>query len=595
MKTSKNKILSITTIIGVTLWTIPFGEYNNSYYASANDVTDITATTITAPDDNSEIFTETTPVVTDISNTATDNTENINVLQTTITSDETKLQFRIGDVNDDGSVNTSDATFILSIYASNAAQIENNFTPEQNASADCNGDGHIGTDDALLVLKYYAEKAAGIIDISFEDYVYNPPVTTTTVTETTETTTAETITTESTSETTTESTTSTSITTVTTSTTTTETILSTSLDVNCILQNSSPSLPTGCEATALTIALNYYGFNADKYDIAMNYLPRMNFTGGYGADFRYVFPGNPSTTSGYGCYAPAITATANAYFTANKNASFAEDITGIEFSDLYEYINAGTPVVFLGTMGMKAPYYTSSWTTPDGNTVTWKAGEHCLVLIGYDKSAGTVLVSDPLRGNVTYDATLVKQRYNDMGKNAVIIHKSDQYSGEVPYVVSGNVYRLRNSGSGLYLTVADGKNENGTNVIQKYADDSLSQQFRIIYDSDSNSYKFLPMCSSDGNDKVADIAKIGGCVVSGSNVQIYTQVDPPAQTFVIESYSDSDGTVRLSCRTNRSACLSVNGSSSGTASGNAYTSSGNAVIRTFSGEPTQLWYLEPVE
>lgn len=441
----------------------------------------------------------------------------------------------------------------------------------------------------MLVLKYYSEKAAGIIDISFEDYVYNPPVTTT-VSGTTETTTTETITTESTSETTTESTT---ITTTSTSITSTETVLSTSLDVKCILQNSSPSLPTGCEATALTIALNYYGFNADKYDIAMNYLPRMNFTDGYGADFRYVFPGNPSTSSGYGCYAPAITATANAYFTANKNASFAEDITGTEFSNLYEYINSGTPVIFLGTMGMKAPYYTSSWKTPDGNTVTWKAGEHCLVLIGYDKSAGTVLVSDPLRGNVTYDADLVKQRYNDMGKNAVVIHKSDQYSGEVPDVVSGNIYRLRNSGSGLYLTVADGKNENGTNVIQKSADDSLSQQFKILYYSDSNSYKLLPMCSSDGSDKVADIAKIGGCVVSGSNVQIYTQVDPPAQTFVIESHSD--GTVRLSCRTNRSACLSVNGNSSGTASGKAYTSSGNAVIRTFTGEPTQLWYLEPVE
>ena len=587
--------------IGVVLFMIPFSKYNNNiFYAYAfenNDAdraaaTETITTATSSPDENSGIFTETTPIVTD-----TDNAENINVMQTDTTSDETDLQFSIGDLDNDGNVNISDAIFILNIYACNAAQIENNFTAEQNASSDCNGDGHIGIDDAMLVLKYYAEKAAGIIDISFEDYVYNPPVTTTAIPGTTETTTTETITTESTSESTT--TTTANTTSTTTTTTTTETILSTSLDVKCILQNSSPSLPTGCEATALTIALNYYGFNADKYDIAMNYLPRMNFTGGYGADFRYVFPGNPSTSSGYGCYAPAITATANAYFTANKNASFAEDITGTEFSDLYEYINAGTPVVFIATMGMKAPYYTSSWKTPDGNTVTWKAGEHCLVLIGYDRSKGTVLVSDPLRGNVEYDAALVKQRYNDMGKNAVIVHKSDQYSGEVPYVVSGNIYRLRNSGSGLYLTVADGKNENGTNVIQKDADDSLSQQFKILYDSDSNSYKLLTMCSSDGNDKVADIAKIGGCVVSGSNVQIYTQVDPPAQTFVIESYPDSDlsldGTVRLSCRTNRSACLSVNGSSSGTASGNAYASSGNAVIRTFTGEPTQLWYLEPVE
>ena len=36
----------------------------------------------------------------------------------------------------------------------------------------------------------------------------------------------------------------------------------------------------------------------------------------YGADFQYVFPGDPMTSYGYGCYAPAIVATANAYFTA---------------------------------------------------------------------------------------------------------------------------------------------------------------------------------------------------------------------------------------------------------------------------------------
>ena len=38
-----------------------------------------------------------------------------------------------------------------------------------------------------------------------------------------------------------------------------------------ILQN--PELPVGCEITALTILLNYYGFNAEKTDMAKNYLP----------------------------------------------------------------------------------------------------------------------------------------------------------------------------------------------------------------------------------------------------------------------------------------------------------------------------------
>lgn len=522
-----------------------------------------------------------------------------------ILTDVQNIAIPIGDVDNDGVVSMSDATLILKIYAFQIAGLELDVTTEQLISADCNADGEINLEDVSLVLSYYAYVLAGLTEQSFEDYLGNPPVittqpietTTTTETTTTETTTTETTTKFTTTEyltTTTETSDATTTeTTTTTTTTTTAMPQSYKLDVNCILQNASPSLPTGCEATALTIALNYYGFGADKYDIAMNYLPRMNFTGSYGADFQYVFPGNPTTSSGYGCYAPAIVATANAYFTAKKNASYAENITGTEFTDLYKYIAQGTPVVFWGTMNMVAPYYTSSWTTPDGKRVTWKASEHCLVLVGYDKSAGTVLVADPLRGTVTYDANLVRQRYNDMGKNAVIINPSDNYKGEVSFVNSGSVYRIKNSSSGLYLTVSGESDSNGANVIQKSLNDSLSQQFRIVYEESSNSYRLYPMCSSDGTDKVIDIAKIGGWVVSGSNVQIYSPVDLPAQTFVIETYLD--GSVRLSCRINRSACLSVNGTGEGSASGKGFTSQGNVVIKNFTGASESLWYLELVE
>lgn len=507
-------------------------------------------------------------------------------------SDEEMIQadtmLAIGDLNGDGEVDIADATLILSLYAALAANIEHDFTPEQTANADCNSNGTADIDDASLVLSYYAYKAAGIIDISFEDYLADPPVITTP-----ETTTTTTTTTSSSTTTTTTTTTTTSTTTTTTPTVTTAMPSSTALNVNCILQKASPSLPTGCEATALTIALNYYGFGANKYDIAMTYLPRMNFTGSYGADFRYVFPGDPSSESGYGCYAPAITATANAYFTANKNASYAENISGTDFTDLYKYIAQGTPVVFWGTMNMSAPFLTSSWYTPDGKYVTWNAREHCLVLVGYNKSAGTVLVADPLKGTVTYDANLVEQRYNDMGKNAVIIHKSNEYKGENGSVTSGGIYRIKNAGSGLYLTVSGGNDTSGANVIQQSANGSLSQQFRIKYDEASNSYRLYSMCSSDGNDKVIDIAKIGGWVVGGSNVQIYSPVDAPAQTFVIEPYLN--GTIRFSCRTNRNACLAVNGSVSGSSTGSNYNSSGNAVIKTFTGDSSQLWYLEAVQ
>ena len=394
--------------------------------------------------------------------------------------------------------------------------------------------------------------------------------------------------------------------TTTTTTTTTTTITTTStfpnamqLPVTCILQGASPSLPTGCEATALTIALNYDGFSAEKTDIAKTYLPKMLFYTlnniYYGADFQYVFPGDPTTSYGYGCYAPAIVATANAYFTAQKNASYAENISGTNFSDLLSYVANGRPVVFWATMGMCAPGTGGSWTTPDGDTVTWKSNEHCLVLTGYDKSAGTVEVADPLRGNVTYDMALVAQRYEQMGKNAVVLHSTTDSKTETEGIVNGGVYRLRNAGSGLYLTVADGMDADKTNVIQDTEKVSLSQLFRISYDTDRNAYRLYAMCSSDetnidGTNRVLDIVKLGGGVVSGCNVEIYRPVDAPAQTFVL--VPQADGTMMLSCSANRSTCLSVWNDEVGSSLGTGFYAYGNVVIRNDIGESTQRWILE---
>ena len=51
-----------------------------------------------------------------------------------------------------------------------------------------------------------------------------------------------------------------------------------------------PELPTGCEVTALATVLQYYGFNADKCDLADNYLDK----GPVGTvDFHTAFPGDP--------------------------------------------------------------------------------------------------------------------------------------------------------------------------------------------------------------------------------------------------------------------------------------------------------------
>ncbi len=197
------------------------------------------------------------------------------------------------------------------------------------------------------------------------------------------------------------------------------------LAVQNILQN--PELPTGCEVTALTILLNHLGYSVDKLTMARNYLPKLDFywENGiyYGADFRTTFAGNPESEYSYGCYAPCIVTTANSYFSANEFDAAACDITGVDFDSLLtDYIDNDKPVlIWITSSNLHEPYYTSIWTTPDGEEVQWLAYEHCVVLTGYDKDNQLIYTSDPLYGDTAYDYDTIRQRYNEMGQQAVYI------------------------------------------------------------------------------------------------------------------------------------------------------------------------------
>ena len=190
----------------------------------------------------------------------------------------------------------------------------------------------------------------------------------------------------------------------------------------CILQN--PELPTGCEITSLTMLLNHIGFDADKLDLADNYLPKGEYRK---ADYNKVFVGDPRTGKGYGCMAGVIAAAAESYLDGQEDASGwrVKDLTGSEPEELYEYVCKGDPVVVWASinMGEIIPDYVS-WTDAEtGRTISWYGGEHCLLLTGYDLDERLVYVNDPLKGKVTYDMDIFEQRYEEMQKNAVVILK----------------------------------------------------------------------------------------------------------------------------------------------------------------------------
>lgn len=184
------------------------------------------------------------------------------------------------------------------------------------------------------------------------------------------------------------------------------------IKMNPLKQN--PELPTGCESVALTMVLKHYGFKISKTTIASKYLPRS------GSNFVTAFAGNPFSTSGAGIYAPGLTTTANKYLKAKKSSLRAVNMTGISLKNLYPYIDAGIPVIVWNSMYMRTPVGVSSYYTL-GKSWTFFRYEHCVVLCGYNKKTGKVLINDPLSGLVWRKASSFEKIYNKLGKMAVVI------------------------------------------------------------------------------------------------------------------------------------------------------------------------------
>ena len=117
-------------------------------------------------------------------------------------------------------------------------------------------------------------------------------------------------------------------------------------DFGLILQ--MPELPTGCEITALTMVLNYYGYAADKTVMASKYLPVRAAGLHYGADgmlygndMDEYFIGDPATENGYICGTGAIMAAADRYLSDCGSPLRTEDLTGTDAEELYCLVSEG--------------------------------------------------------------------------------------------------------------------------------------------------------------------------------------------------------------------------------------------------------------
>ena len=200
------------------------------------------------------------------------------------------------------------------------------------------------------------------------------------------------------------------------------------IPVNYLPQN--PELPTGCEITALTTVLNYYGCSVSKTEMADKYLEKSVDRIG---NFWEVFVGDP-TKNGFGCYAKPITDAANKYLQETGNSLVAKDYSGAAFEDLLSLVESGTPVIIWSTMydettgTLGEPYATVKWTIDDKD-LQWIAPEHCMVLIGYDLDRNVAIMSDPQHGIVEYDLDTVKARYLALHSQCVVVENMPIISG----------------------------------------------------------------------------------------------------------------------------------------------------------------------
>ncbi len=193
-------------------------------------------------------------------------------------------------------------------------------------------------------------------------------------------------------------------------------------------------LPTGCETCSAVMLLNYYGYNISETSFADKYLIKRPL--GYGKyglegpDPNCAFVGSPYTTNSFGAYAPVMAKSMNSYLA--KKSYKAVSVSGKSLEYLAgKYIAQGQPVMVWATIYMTASYKTTTWRVnytdenaryKKGSSYTWLANEHCLLLTGYDSSF--YYFNDPwANSRIAYSKSIVNTRYNELGKQAVVMVK----------------------------------------------------------------------------------------------------------------------------------------------------------------------------
>jgi len=198
------------------------------------------------------------------------------------------------------------------------------------------------------------------------------------------------------------------------------------LNVPQILQK--PELVNGCEITSLCEILNFLGFDADKCDLADNYLPRSEYWRDGNPDEVYM--GDPhreddTPMCGYYCFAGPIVAACNKYLETQGRLSpafQAVDITGSEENELIGHLEAGRPFIFWASLHFNDIGFDPCGvlTYPDGKQHRVFHTLHCMVCSGADDDY--FYIADPLDYNTKVPRDQFMKIYRQLGSRAVVVY-----------------------------------------------------------------------------------------------------------------------------------------------------------------------------
>lgn len=189
-----------------------------------------------------------------------------------------------------------------------------------------------------------------------------------------------------------------------------------------------PELPNGCEVTALTALLHYYGYPISKTDLSMNFLPKAPFSYKdgklYGPDPNVAFGGDPSDARGWFVYAAPTALAGNHYLASVNGQHEVVDLTGSTREDIMKYVSSGHPVAVWVTRELTAGNFTYGWyLEADDSYFEAPTNLHCMVIHGYSEAG--LYVMDPLKGDMIYDPNDFFSSFESLGNRAIVIKAVD--------------------------------------------------------------------------------------------------------------------------------------------------------------------------